>query len=227
MISIFNRLRESGFIPRMITAISISAVFWIALYAFPPWGFSALLRIMLLEILIFEWPLLFSPRSWQFWLIMPLYPIFPFFLLITLHHYPVYRAMLIAIWMLVSVFDTLSYIGGVLLGRHAIAPSVTPHKTWEGFMVGMVSVFITLVGLCWYYASPMSYPLMGVVTLVVSVLAFLGDLFESWLKRRAGIKDTGALLPGHGGLLDRLDGILFVVLFVYFFRDYLTAWLGI
>ncbi|GMU19837.1 MAG: hypothetical protein AMXMBFR12_10280 [Candidatus Babeliales bacterium] len=59
-------------------------------------------------------------------------------------------------------------------------------------------------------------------TLLVCILSLIGDLFESWLKRRAGIKDSGTMLPGHGGFLDRFDGILFTVIFFYIFKDYLV-----
>ena len=115
-------------------------------------------------------------------------------------------AVLLAVW----AGDTFAYLGGRLLGRHRMAPHTSPGKTWEGFVFGTIAtiftVFVTL------YDSRREFLSVGdaiVLGAVLAVAAPAGDLFESMLKRDAGVKDTGRLLGGHGGMLDRLDALLF------------------
>ncbi|MDX1658784.1 MAG: phosphatidate cytidylyltransferase [Nitriliruptorales bacterium] len=117
------------------------------------------------------------------------------------------------------VADIGAYAVGTLAGRHAIAPSVSPNKTWEG-LVGGVAI-ATAVGAA-------VLPLVGdrfdtldaaVVVLVSGIAGFFGDLFESMFKRDLGVKDMGALIPGHGGVLDRVDGILLALPVGYWFLE--------
>ena len=122
-------------------------------------------------------------------------------------------AVLLAVW----AGDTLAYLGGRLLGRHRMAPNTSPGKTWEGFVFGTAAtIFVAFVTL---YNDRHTYLSVGeavVLGAVVAVAAPLGDLFESMLKRDAGVKDTGHLLGGHGGMLDRLDAVLFAAPAAYF-----------
>jgi phosphatidate cytidylyltransferase len=109
--------------------------------------------------------------------------------------------------LLVVMSDTGGYLAGVLFGRHRMAPNVSPKKSWEGFggslllcaVVGAASVSWLLSGSWWQGA---------VLGVVVAVCATLGDLGESLIKRDLGLKDMGTILPGHGGLMDRLDSLL-------------------
>ena len=119
---------------------------------------------------------------------------------------------LAALAVLIAVFadDTFAYLGGRTLGRHKLAPALSPGKTLEGFVVGTVAcVFVTFVA---FYHDRHTYLSIGQAVLLGVVIAAAtpaGDLFESMLKRDMGVKDTGELLGGHGGMLDRLDSILF------------------
>jgi phosphatidate cytidylyltransferase len=119
--------------------------------------------------------------------------------------------VLLAVW----AGDTFAYFGGRLLGRHRMAPTTSPGKTWEGFGFGtMATVFVAFVALYkQHYLTIADSVVLGVV---LAVAAPIGDLFESMLKRDAGVKDTGALLGGHGGMLDRLDAVLFAAPAAYF-----------
>jgi phosphatidate cytidylyltransferase len=117
--------------------------------------------------------------------------------------------------------DTGAYLTGRSLGRRKVAPLISPGKTWEGVFGG---VALTLVA-----AVALGAPLLGLAlwqALLLGVLiawtAVVGDLVESLLKRAAGVKDSGSLIPGHGGLLDRLDSLLFVLPVVYFFALWLA-----
>jgi phosphatidate cytidylyltransferase len=119
--------------------------------------------------------------------------------------------VLIAVW----AGDTLAYFGGRLLGRHKMAPTTSPGKTWEGFVFGTAAtIFVTFIAL--YKQDFLSIPQSIVLGVVLAVAAPLGDLFESLMKRDAGVKDSGSLLGGHGGMLDRLDAFLFAAPAAYF-----------
>ena len=119
--------------------------------------------------------------------------------------------VLLAVW----AGDTFAYFGGRLLGRHKMAPSTSPGKTWEGFVFGTIAtVFVTFVTL--YKQHFLSITGSIVLGVVLAVVGPLGDLFESLLKRDAGVKDSGSLLGGHGGMLDRLDAFFFAAPAAYF-----------
>jgi phosphatidate cytidylyltransferase len=119
--------------------------------------------------------------------------------------------VLLAVW----AGDTLAYAGGRLIGRHRMAPHVSPGKTWEGFAFGTAAtVFVAFVAL--YKQDFLSIGESLVLGAVLAVAAPLGDLFESMLKRDMQVKDTGTLLGGHGGMLDRIDALLFAVPAAYF-----------
>lgn len=107
--------------------------------------------------------------------------------------------------LVVALADIGGYFTGRRFGKHKLALAVSPGKTWEGFMGGLVAnlvlaaVLASLVGV--------SLPLMMAVIIPTSLVSVLGDLLESMVKRHAGVKDSGTILPGHGGVLDRVDGI--------------------
>jgi phosphatidate cytidylyltransferase len=108
----------------------------------------------------------------------------------------------------VVVSDSAQYYTGRLLGRRPLAPAISPKKTVEGAVGGVVfgTVFMTLAGTRVVGGSPVALALVGVG---IVLLGICGDLFESRLKRASGIKDSSALIPGHGGVLDRIDALLF------------------
>lgn len=152
-----------------------------------------------------------------------------------------------AIWVIYTLLavwagDIFAYFVGKSLGRHRMSPEISPKKTWEGAIASIVASVI--VGVVWFhYAGPLSATLLraGLIdarsgmfglerpriwpivalSVVVNIAAQLGDLVESLIKRGAGVKDSGTILPGHGGMLDRIDAMLFAVPVVWAFR----AWM--
>lgn len=115
------------------------------------------------------------------------------------------------IFLLAVVFagDTLAYVFGVLIGRNKIMPSVSPKKTWEGSIGGILgSIFAGLI--CWLFLFP-EHGMLPFLILggLAGFAGQFGDFFESLLKRIADVKDSGKIMPGHGGVLDRIDGVLF------------------
>jgi phosphatidate cytidylyltransferase len=124
---------------------------------------------------------------------------------------------LAALTVLLAVFaaDTAAYFAGRLFGRHKLAPAVSPGKTWEGFLVGSAAcVFVTWVALyeSGYVTGWRSLVLGGVIALAAPI----GDLFASGVKRDLRAKDFGRVLAGHGGILDRLDSVLFSAIAAYY-----------
>lgn len=109
----------------------------------------------------------------------------------------------------VWVSDTAAYFAGRAFGRHKLAPAVSPGKTWEGVAgaVAGVAVYTLALVLVMGERLPAGLPEMFGLTLLMCLLGIVGDLYESWMKRVAGVKDSGACLPGHGGLLDRVDAL--------------------
>lgn len=115
------------------------------------------------------------------------------------------------VFLLATVFsgDTLAYVFGVLFGKTKIMPTVSPKKTWQGSIGGILGS-LTAGAVCWYFLFENLSPLPLIVLAgVAGFFGQFGDFFESLLKRVANIKDSGKIMPGHGGVLDRIDGVLF------------------
>ena len=128
-----------------------------------------------------------------------------FTLLLTLNHGVQWLLLLTAITV---ASDSCAYYGGMLLGRHKLAPAISPGKTIEGLIAGTVGAIIAavLVSIPWLsFVSPLK---MALLTLVLSSVGVMGDLTESMIKRTMGVKDSGNILPGHGGVLDRMDSLM-------------------
>jgi phosphatidate cytidylyltransferase len=128
-----------------------------------------------------------------------------------------HRGRLAVITVLLAVWagDTFAYFGGRLIGRHKMAPTTSPGKTWEGLVVGTAAtIFVAFVAL--YHQDFLTIGQSIVLGVVIALAAPLGDLFESLLKRDMDVKDTGRLLGGHGGMLDRIDALLFAAPAAYF-----------
>jgi phosphatidate cytidylyltransferase len=124
---------------------------------------------------------------------------------------------LAAFTVLLTVFaaDTVAYLAGRLVGRHKLAPRTSPGKTWEGLVAGtIVAVLVPFFAL--YEEGFLSVAESLVLGGAIAIAAPIGDLFESALKRDAGVKDTGSLLLGHGGMLDRIDALLFAAVASYY-----------
>jgi phosphatidate cytidylyltransferase len=184
--------REFADPPAGISALyALSALFWVAvvpLWLARKWRFGGVAATVAVGIVVLLPPALALAH---------LRLIDPWLLL----------AAMAAIW----VSDIAAYFTGRAFGRHKLAPAISPGKTWEG--AGGAVVGVILFGLVVIMATTPSMRAPGPVVLLVPLLAaftvggILGDLFESLLKRQAGIKDSGNLLPGHGGILDRIDSL--------------------
>ena len=136
------------------------------------------------------------------------------FLLFFNGHYD--YALPLLLFALIWINDTGAYVTGVSIGKHRIHERISPKKTWEGTIGGLVFTVVAAILLAQFHPQ-VSVIHWGIVGALVSVMAFLGDLVESMIKRYVDIKDSGSFLPGHGGVLDRFDSVLFVVPMVLFY----------
>ena len=153
------------------------------------------------------------------YLILIGYIIFPFILT---NYVPIgqkgYNSdILISIFILIWTNDTFAYLVGKNFGKNKLFPSVSPKKTIEGFIGGLLFSVIGGILLAKYFIEAKYVYFWIIIAIIVSIFSTLGDLIESKLKRVAGVKDSGTIMPGHGGILDRLDSIIFVIPFINLF----------
>lgn len=141
-----------------------------------------------------------------------LYIVLPAFCLVALS-WETYGNGALVYWVLIVTWatDIFAYFAGRAIGGPRLAPRISPNKTWAGLLGGMIGASFCGWAVAWYFQLGTPFLWIGAT---MGLLAQLGDLYESWEKRRAGIKDSGKLLPGHGGVLDRLDGLLAVAVAV-------------
>ncbi len=124
---------------------------------------------------------------------------------------------------LLTIFasDTFAFFVGRAWGRHPLAAMVSPRKTWEGVVAGFLGGMAACLLLVFIFSTlsylPLGYGGAAFLGFFISLFAQLGDLVESLLKRNAGVKDSGRLIPGHGGILDRMDSVIFVGVLVYYY----------
>ena len=202
--------------------------------------FLFILLFVLIELLFFEWPKLISwnhralPAGKVVVFIAIfltlIYPILPIFSLFYFHLMFYLSDFLFPLYPFLVAWsgDTGAFIVGKLIGKHKIIPSISPKKSWEGLMGGFVATlvfnFFYLPGI---KVSPFpkiisKFWLLILFSFLVTIVGFLGDIFISYLKRKKDLKDTGTLLPGHGGFLDRFDSVFSIAIFVFililFFR---------
>ena len=142
--------------------------------------------------------------------------------MVNLHsrHYPTMIAIFVLIMSLGPITDTAAYFGGRLMGGPKLCPAISPSKTWAGFLSAIIGVpmlaFLYLISYTHFSLQDSIYHILPIGLLCLA--AQTGDLLESWAKRQFDVKDSGSWLPGHGGLLDRLDSILAIAIALVLFE---------
>ena len=148
-----------------------------------------------------------------------------FYILIPLYTLILIRTIENGVWFTlyiissVSVSDIFAMIFGKMIGGIKLSPNISPNKTWSGFIGSIIGS--ALVSLAFYWHSTffniienVHYFTFIIVGILIAIVSQMGDLFESWIKRRHNVKDSGNILPGHGGVLDRFDGLIFVLFII-------------
>ena len=124
--------------------------------------------------------------------------------------------LILFMFILTWTFDTFAYLIGVKFGKHKILPSVSPRKSWEGFFGGFTFTIIASY-LTYIYFDFESFKLTLIISIILPFTATIGDFTESYYKRQAGVKDSGNFIPGHGGILDRMDAFMISIPILYIF----------
>jgi phosphatidate cytidylyltransferase len=118
------------------------------------------------------------------------------------------RNLLILLTVITVFSDSFAYYTGKMLGRHKMAPAISPGKTIEGLLGGVAGSILGAIIVCFWFFPGYSLVKISILTVFLSMIGVLGDLTESMIKRTMGVKDSGNILPGHGGVLDRLDSLM-------------------
>jgi phosphatidate cytidylyltransferase len=126
---------------------------------------------------------------------------------------------IISLFATIWICDTAAYFGGLTLGKHKLFERVSPKKTWEGAAFGFVFAILTMIAAKYLVLEHLALGHCIAVGIIVGTFGQIGDLAESLLKRDAGVKDSSALIPGHGGIFDRFDSLIFVSPLVYLYLD--------
>jgi phosphatidate cytidylyltransferase len=123
---------------------------------------------------------------------------------------------------MIWVCDSAAYYIGSAFGKHKLFPRVSPNKSWEGAIAGFIFAVVTAVAAKYLLLDYLRTDQAVILGIIVGIFGQLGDLFESLLKRDAGVKDSSNLIPGHGGVLDRFDSLLVVSPLVYLYLDFVV-----
>ncbi len=226
---LYTMMLHEGHRPLILMSVALSLTFLIAAML-PQWQLWLIeLGISLFLIASFFWLFLRQKREgaivdWALTLAITIYLGWPMSFFLSLRGFEVGWSN--GLWWMLAVFggvwgfDTGAFFAGHFFGRHKLAPEISPGKTWEGtfggllFSIAAALLFVALpIGVPWYLAL-----LLGGL---VGVAATLGDLAESLIKRQMKVKDSGQFMPGHGGILDRIDSLLFSVLVVFLFSQFI------
>ena len=124
--------------------------------------------------------------------------------------------LFLSLFIFIWVNDSGAYIAGTAFGKHRLFERISPKKSWEGFIGGLLSTVLAAYILSVTFVSEYSFAFMTIIAVIIVVTGTLGDLVESLFKRNLGVKDSGKVIPGHGGLLDRFDSIILAAPIVFF-----------
>ena len=224
---------HEGYHPVVLVSFALALLFMVA--AMLPQQRLPLLEIGISVALLVAFPILFFRKKlegtmvdWSLTLVIAFYLGWPMSLILLLRGYQ--PGLGGGIWWLLTLFggvwgfDTGAFFAGHFVGRHTLAPRISPGKTWEGIFGGLVfsiaaAILFTTLPAVFHWPSPLGVPwyLAVVLGLLMGVFAALGDLAESLMKRQTHVKDSGPFFPGHGGMLDRIDSMLFAVLVIFIF----------
>ncbi len=156
-----------------------------------------------------------------------MYIALPLGLMSMYYTFPDGKSLLLGMFVMIWLSDTGAFLVGSAIGKHKLFPRISPNKSWEGFFGGLL--FCLAASFIYKYCFPTYFSSINILTLcgmglMVGIFATWGDLVESLIKRTLGVKDSGHLLPGHGGILDRIDSLLLVIPATLIYLTYISIW---
>ena len=222
-----NMMVHEGYHPLIWVSFALSILFLLA--AMFPQQRLILLEVGLSVALLIALPLMFIRKKldgamvdWSLTLAIPVYIGWPMSVFLLLRGFQ--GGITPGFWWILTVFlgvwgfDSGAFFAGHFFGKHKLAPSISPAKTWEGVAGGLVfSIAAALLCTTWPLGVP--WYLAILLGILIGIAATLGDLAESLIKRQTHVKDSGQFIPGHGGILDRIDSLLFAVIVVFIFAQ--------
>jgi phosphatidate cytidylyltransferase len=216
-------------LPGLITGIMIYAIILlVSMGILPFYGMSLIIPVLFIAPL-YEWISGRKPTNksttaeWAaiFYVFIP-FSLSNFLLDVRLPGFEHEPFRLVSVLILVWANDVFAYLGGIIYGRHKLAPVISPSKTWEGTLTGIVAAIVAGI-IFSRFDNYLLLPEWIILALIVAVAGILGDLGESRLKRSIRAKDSGNLLPGHGGILDRFDAFLFAIPAALIYLEIITS----
>lgn len=207
--------QKAGLVNKLWPAV-VYSILWLAIFLLGRTEWMLPLAIIWFMLTFGSYALRYpnqSLASSTYYFLALIYPVFLFTYLYSLREIGVSWCFLV--FLLVWLTDTGAFFVGNTLGKRKLAPKVSPNKTVEGAVGGLVTALVCGF-VFWLITKQATLPAILVLSLLTSIASQIGDLFESALKRTAGVKDSGRLIPGHGGILDRFDSFLFALPLVFF-----------
>jgi phosphatidate cytidylyltransferase len=215
LVKITSLAARLGYLALMALTLAVAA-YWLGL----PDAFDDERAQQLLLVAVGVWAVIFLwiqgyPSSAILWSTQPVLGLlglvllgFTWVAIVTIMNHESGQWLLLLAIVIIALADVGGFFAGKYFGKHKLAPIVSPGKTWEGFFGGLVLQAVLVGSLVWFFSDEMSLLSLSLLVFPVGLYSVLGDLFESMIKRHSGVKDSGHLLPGHGGVLDRIDGIM-------------------
>ncbi len=220
-------LYEFGLLTELKKEYRIAAVIWAAviwasvLLDFYPLSFGFITVPLIGGLVLFDKKAVTTGlNTISLWTIGIVYCVLPFilgYLVLFQNGNPYDWRMPLGIVMINYMSDTAAYFSGKYLGKHLFSPSISPKKTWEGAIGGFIGAWVIGIGL-FYFAGQTQWNWL-IITGIISIFNQPGDLIESVIKRSVNKKDSGNLIPGHGGILDRVDSLLTIFPIIYFYQS--------
>jgi phosphatidate cytidylyltransferase len=215
LVKITSLAARLGYLALVALTLAVAA-YWLGL----PDAFDDERAQQLLLVAVGVWAVIFLwiqgyPSSAILWSTQPVLGLlglvllgFTWVAIVTIMNHESGQWLLLLAIVIIALADVGGFFAGKYFGKHKLAPIVSPGKTWEGFFGGLVLQAVLVGSLVWFFSEEMSLLSLSLLVFPVGLYSVLGDLFESMIKRHSGVKDSGHLLPGHGGVLDRIDGIM-------------------
>jgi len=195
---------------RALSGAVYVAIMWMGT-SYSELSFHILFSVILVACLYEMWKL----RKGKTKILAFIYVLAP---LLLVHLYT--QEIILFIFILTWTFDTFAYLFGVKFGKHKIMPSISPKKSWEGFSGGFAFTILASY-LSYSYFGFHSFHEVLIISIILPFTATLGDFIESYYKRQSGVKDSGNFIPGHGGMLDRMDAFMITIPVLYLLTNLL------